>query len=379
MAGKLYLLTAVFILMAATATRLQAQSADELLNIMVAKGVISQTEADSMRAEAAIRAQTAKEKQKNFTFNTSRLLQFSGYVQVRFQSNQAKGVPDGFDIRRARLDIRGDLSTTWEYRLQVDFAVLPKVLDAYAIFKPFNFLKFEAGQFKVPLSADNIMASNKMEFIDRSQVTEALAFRSRDVIGNNNGRDIGVMVFGSLFKMDDRFLVDYFMGGFNGQGINTLDRNEAKNFGGRLLIHPLKGLDIGGAYYNGYDYTIIKPDTGNFIRKRYAGEFAYTYNRLSVKAEYIAGQDGRLKRDGFFVQASFLFLNKKLQALAKYDQYEPDKAKGNDIGTWYIAGVNYFFNNWAKIGVNYTYKSEEGGEVNKINNDLISAQLQVGF
>ena len=143
------------------------------------------------------------------------MLQFSGYIQTRFQSNQKAGTPDGLDIRRARLDIRGDVKTAWEYRLQVDFAGTPKLLDGYAVFKPFDFLKVQVGQFKIPLSPDNIMASGKMEFIDRSQVTEALVSRGKDVLGNNNGRDIGAMVFGSLLKIKDKNYVDYYIGGFN--------------------------------------------------------------------------------------------------------------------------------------------------------------------
>jgi len=356
-----------------------AQSSDEMLNLMVGKGLITAAEADSMRAEAAIKAQTNKEKQNVATFNANRLLQFSGYIQMRYQFNQAKEVSDGIDIRRARLDIRGDVHARWEYRLQLDFAGSPKILDAYAVYKPFYFLKVQVGQFKIPMSPDNLVSSSKMEFIDRSQITEALVSRSRDVLGNHNGRDIGVMLSGNVMKYRDRYLVEYFVAGFNGQGVNTTDKNESKDFTGRLLVHPVKGFDIGAAYYSGYDYFIMKPDTGNFRRLRYSGEAAYTKGRLTLKGEFMSGDDGNIKRQGYFAQAGFFIWPKRIQLLARYDEFDPDIRKGKDISSWYVGGINIFFNEYARLGINYILKNEEGGSEFKVKNDLVSAQFQIGF
>ena len=36
--------------------------------------------------------------------------------------------------------------------------------------------------------------------IDRSQVVEALVARGKDVIGNQNGRDIGIQIGGGILK-----------------------------------------------------------------------------------------------------------------------------------------------------------------------------------
>lgn len=63
------------------------------------------------------------------------LMQFSGYSQLRFQSFQETSRKDGFDIRRARLDIRGSLSPYFSYRVQADLAEKPKMIDAYGEIK----------------------------------------------------------------------------------------------------------------------------------------------------------------------------------------------------------------------------------------------------
>ena len=62
--------------------------------------------------------------------------------------------------------------------------------------------------------------------------------------------------------------------------------------------------------------------------------------------------------------------------LVKYDSFDPDKDKDKNISNYYIGGLTYFFNDWAKLTVNYTYKGEEG---TKINNDVIAAQMQISF
>lgn len=357
----------------------KAQTTDDLLNLLINKNLIQQAEADSIRAEFAIKQQDAKEKQKLFNITGRRAIQISGYTQVRFQSFQEAGKPDGADIRRARIDFKGNVTPTWEYRLQVDFATVPKIVDVYAGFKPFNYLKFQIGQYKLPFSLENLTSSSLLESIERSQVVEALVARNKDVIGNQNGRDIGLMMFGSFFKYKERFLVDYFAGGFNGVGINSTETNEAKDFCGRMVIHPINGLDIGGSTYIGYD-KIGTTTLQNQIRNRFGGEISYSWKNLSVKGEYIEGQDDVIKKYGYYAQVTYFIFPKKFQVLAKYDAYDPDKSKEdkstNQISIYYIGGLTYFFNDWAKLSVNYTYKAEKGS---KINNDVIAAQALISF
>ena len=48
---------------------------------------------------------------------------------------EEKGKRSGFDIRRARLDIKGIITPYFSYRLQTEFADKPKLLDAYGEIK----------------------------------------------------------------------------------------------------------------------------------------------------------------------------------------------------------------------------------------------------
>lgn len=360
----------------------QLNEVDELLNLLVDKGVITIEDAAAFRGELAIKKQDEKEAQKEFTFKAGKPIKISGYTQLRFQHFDEDGKIDGFDIRRARLDIKGDITEKWDYRLQVDAAgASVKVLDAaigYKI-KPDTNLKLTAGQFKIPFSLENLTSSPKLETINRSQVVEALAARGKDVIGNHNGRDIGLQISGSFLPKEDSFLLDYALGVFNGSGINASDTNNRKDIAARVLYHAPKGLELGLSFYNGSG-VFGKPSKSQ-NRDRFGLEAAYTFalpsaKTLSVKGEYISGKDGNTSRNGWYLQTGYFFKPKRLQGVLKYDAYDPDTNKNNDETTVLTLGANWTYNKWAFLQVNYESKSEKGKE---IPNDTILGQLTLQF
>lgn len=361
----------------------KAQSNDDVLNLLIQRNVVSQKDADSIRAEAAIAAQTNLAKVKSFPVNAGKKITLAGYTQVRYQALEEAGKIDGFDIRRARLDVKGVISPYWSYRVQFDLAGTPKLIDAYAELKINDFFNFTIGQAKIPFSLENLTSSNKLELIDRSQVVEALTARGKDVIGNHNGRDIGVQLGGTILKLKDRPLVDYRLGVYNGSGINTADNNEKKDIAARLITHPITGLDISAGLYNGSRYiaevkngNVVTTPAHNADRDRLGLDLNYDWNNLAIRAEYIHGKDDATKREGYYVQGGYYFLHKKLQLLAKYDFYDADKSKADDASNWVVLGANLNFNSNTRLQVNYTFKQEEG---TSINNNYASVQLQIGF
>lgn len=361
----------------------KSQSTDDVLNLLIQKNVVSQKDADSIRAEAAIAAQANLSKVKAFPINAGRKIQILGYTQVRYQALEEAGKPDGFDIRRARLDVKGVISPYWSYRVQFDLAGTPKLIDAYAELKLNNYLNFTIGQAKIPFSLENLTSSNKLELIDRSQAVEALVVRGKDVGGNQNGRDIGIQLGGTILKLKDRPIVDYRLGIYNGSGINLADNNERKDYAARLILHPVTGLDISAALYDGSRFipevktgTVVTMPSKSVDRNRYGFDLNYDLNNLALRGEYIHGTDDKINREGYYVQAGYYFLEKKLQLLAKYDFYDTDLAIAKNASTWYVLGANFNFNPNVRLQANYTFKQEEG---TSINNNIASIQFQIGF
>ena len=362
-----------------------AQSSDEVLNLLIQKGLVKQNDADSIRADYAFKQQEVKEKQKLFNVLSSRNINIGGYTQVRYQSLQEPGKADGFDIRRARLDIKGNFSAEWEYRLQTDFAINTKIIDAYFVYKPFDYLKITGGQFLIPNSLESTTSDSSLETIDRAQIS-GLTGRNKDALGDQNGRDIGLQISGSLFKTtENRFLLDYYLAYFDGQGINIAgDKNESKDIAVRVVAHPYQFLDFGVSYSNGYDCWTTPAINQDQIR--IGADVAVNYNDLSIRAEYLQAQQGTyivngvnrdLLKDGWYAQVGYFFLPKKLQFVAKYDTYDPTKNNPkNDITSFYTLGANLYPNSFVKFQVNYKHKSEQGFSINK---DEIIAQLQLKF
>jgi phosphate-selective porin OprO/OprP len=355
----------------------KAQSNDELLNLLIKKNVLSQQEADSLRSDLALKEQKKLDKEKENQHNIfigSKALQISGLIQARYQGFEQTTANNAFDLHRARLDAKGSITDQWSYELYTEFAGSPKLIDAYTSYKFADYLKFTAGQFKLPFSNENLVADSQLELIDRSQGVEALVSRSKDVIGNSLGRDIGIQVSGNFAKVNELYLFDYAFGVFNGAGYDvTTDNNNHKDISARLGIHPIKNLDFGASLYEGEDIATGKTLTQ--ARNRYGFDGRYIIGPLSINAEYIHGTDASIQRAGWFAQAGY-YLIPQIQLVAKYDTYDPNNVITTDRSNIYTGGVNFVFNKWTRLAVDYLDKREQ---VTQIKNNILEAQLQVAF
>lgn len=369
-----YLITAFWALTFFVNSYSYSQTTNDILNLLVENKSITQEQADSLRSEAAIKQQDTDAKRKLFPVNASKAFQLGGYTQIRYQFDNAKGRKDGFDIRRAYLNINGTLSSYWSYRFQADFAGSPKIIDAYAEFKINELLNFTIGQAAIPFSIDNITSNTRLDFIDRAQVTEALVSRGRDVIGNHNGRDLGVQLGGSFLSFADHPAFEYKVALLNGSGINTADKNESKDVAARLVFRPLTNLGIGASLYDGVgNYGNPAQNKG---RNHLGFELNYESKLLNIRSEYIKGKDGEIKREGYYAQGGYFVLPQTLQVIARYDSYDTNVSVSGDRSEWYVVGANYFFNPNVKLQLNYFFKEEE---TNSINNNLTSIQFQFTF
>lgn len=368
------------ILLLAAISKVNAQTTNDVLNLLVSNKSITQEQADSIRAEAAIKQQDADANKKSFFINAARQIKLSGYMQTRYQALDEAKKKDGFDIRRARLDLTGNLTPYLSFRMMADFADKPKLMDAYAEVKFNDYLNLTIGQFRIPFSLENLTPVRVFELVDFSQAVDAMVARNKDVIGNQNGRDIGIQLGGALWKKGTNSILEYRIGVVNGSGINVADTaNEGKDIVGRLVVNPVKGFSFGGSYYNGWGKA-IKPASNykgeSQPRTRFGFEASYTGNRISARGEYIQGIDGETDKAGWYTWVGYYIIRQKLQVVVKYDTFDPDKSKEDNIATNYVIGANLNFNSWSRLQAFYTFREEEGPAV---NNNYFSLQYQIGF
>jgi hypothetical protein len=375
---KFVLFLSIFLIVALFA---KSQTTNDILNLLIENKIIDQSKADSIRAEAAIKQQEADEKKKLFQVTSGKPLQISGYGHFRFQHFDEVKKYDAFDIRRAYVDLKGSITPYWSYRLQTDFSTSPKIVDVYAELKINDYLNFTIGQQVIPFSLNNYTSNTKLDLSDRVQVVEAFSSRKDDVMGDNNGRDIGIALYGSFLPLNDLKLFEYRIGVFNGSGINKSDLNKDKDVIGRVILHPFKGLDFGGSFYSGFspDSVSLNNKTSNSLlgkRQRIGGELSYTYNFLNLKGEYLVAKDGKINKSGYYAQLAAFIVKDKIQLVGRYDTYDKDTDKKDNMLTNYTLGANYFINPNTLLQVVYTIRNEEGPS---INNNIASVQLQITF
>ena len=359
-----------------TAPPLQAavSETDLLIQLLVKKGMITAEEAAGLRAEVAVAKQEERDQRRDLPVEASRALKLSGYTQIR---DRAEGsARDTFDVRRARLDLRGTAGAGFDYRLQTEFAgSSAKLLDATVGWRFADSLRLTAGQFKIPFSQENLLSSPKLETINRSQVVEALVARRKHVEGNQNGRDIGLMASGTLRLFDQPGWLEYSIGVFNGSGINASDTNDQKDLAGRLSVRPLAGLSVGASVYSG-KYALRPPTITEAGRDRLGLEFAYSKGPLLLKGETIGGRDAQFDKDGWYLLGGAFLVPGRLQAVLRYDTFDPDTATPHNESGISTVGLNWLVNRWSLLQVNYERRDESGPEV---SNDALAAQLTLQF
>ena len=94
----------------------------------------------------------------------------------------------------------------------------------------------------------------------------------------------------------------------------------------------------------------------------------YEYKRLKASFEYATadGSNGSVgfssnQSEGYYSTLAYR-VTPRIQALLRYDHFDPNKNKSNDMRTEYTAGINYFIKGQSlKLMLNFVYYTVENG------------------
>ena len=300
----------------------------------------------------------------------------SGHMSLRYQYEDVSD-KNSFDVRRVRLALHGAPTSFIDYRLQLELASTPKILDAYVRFKIRDWANFQIGQFKVPLSLENPYSPLKMEAIDNAQVITNLTGVD-DIAGvKASGRDIGIAFYGSALKRDDFSVIEYSLGVFNGAGINRTDDNDSKDFAARLNVNPLSALTFSASCYLGYaNRTTETGESYGMGRKRYGAGVRWDDRLLLVRAEYLYGKTGALESDGWYAIVGY-WVTPKVEPVVRYETFRRDRTESRSSQTNYMVGVDYWPWDFLRFQFNYTLRTF--AEPGKRNENCLSCQLSLAF
>ena len=280
--------------------------------------------------------------------------QIFGFAQFDYrrasESDTATSSRHEFNVRRARLGVRGSVIPAVRYQLifQGDglnansVSVLDMILDARIA----PGLNLRMGQFKYDFDIEARMADMNTPMTDRSFVTNTVAGsldgRSSASVQASSARDRGVALQAS--RKTGSWEWRPALGVFQGTG-RASDANNEVSVTGQVAVEGGPGLLLSG----GYLYSDNEPSGGAGI-DRFSGWTVggrYRANRLYASGEYYRAERDRGTSDedveGFYVIGGFdpiprLDLRVRYQALED-GQFAPgdDRARSVDLGVrWFL-------------------------------------------
>ncbi len=218
------------------------------------------------------------------------------------------------------------------------------------------------GHTWVPLGLEGKESPLVWQFFNRSQMSlkySSVRALGTKVMGNYKYADYHVGLYSSGRGFNDWFPGPEFAGWVEFKPLANLDEKKY----GKLIVAA--GMDAGNA-------------EGRFTVG--TGAISYEYKRLKAITEFgIAdGSNGATgytdKRSKGFNGTLSYRVTPRFQALARYDQFDPNTNKANDMKREYSVGFNYFIKDYAaRLMFNYVmYTMENGTYGSKI---LVGTQI----
>jgi phosphate-selective porin OprO/OprP len=224
---------------------------------------------------------------------------------------------EAFELHRARVGVQGTFRERFEFQIEGELRdrcaeIVPCTKDpwrdVWGNVRIARGVQVRAGQFKIPFSLEQLTGSSDIDFTYRSLAATYLA----------PGRDVGVMVHGSVRPVEVRYQVGVFRrGGENVRASERSDPQSERTIAGRVTIRPwdrrgvsrkLRPLQFGAAFTSGHvpeglnslrgrtvtDVALFRKVTVNGERRRIGFEMNWTAGRGSLKSEFIRVRDERL-------------------------------------------------------------------------------------
>ncbi|MEO0508239.1 MAG: porin [Verrucomicrobiota bacterium] len=384
---KLNKITQLAMLLGATSTL--ATSNDALLDLLVKKGILTETEATTVAAEL-------KEENKGISFSAKGKetvkLRFNGRMHFQYDQLDAEdelgdeASSNHFYFRRLRLGVKATHENGLYAETVVDFAENDLAIDkAVAGFEFNDAFTGIVGYQKVPFGFQETTSSSKIKTIERSAANR---FFADDI--DFAGRHTGLHAKGDLG------------GGFSYAAAVV---NAAQGEGSRLLGASNADNDLavfGRVQWAGEGFT-VGLDGGSQSNNSVVGEdvvaftgyINYKFEGFDVLGEYFTGDlDAMDDVEGYAIRIAYK-INDKFEPVFRFshlksDMFEIDtdelirrapgvKVTGADseIDSYYF-GLNYYYNPALSFMVGYEIADAENGAGTEENEvDGLRARLQV--
>lgn len=331
-------------------------------------------------------------------------LTLGGLLQTQYEAGDvfafegrfgSGAIKDRFRIRRARINVTGDFTDQFDFKLEGEFAQSDEGitvrdaagrtlasnatrtafggLDLWANWHRYPEFQIKIGQYKAPFGLEQISPDPKLFTAERSQVTSALTPE----------RQVGVEIWGKPFTSlfpEQKDLLTYYAGVFNGNGRNiTVNDNNEYMYVGRIEVQALKAkifnenatVKFGANALSSRDEngTVLSPAgtlrvnsdgslssfTAPFAAEREGHGFdaSFHWGPFDLIGEYLSeSYEGRtvngvapafrdFRAEGYYVQGSYFVIPNRLQVVTKYEHFNPGQVISDNLDS-ITGGLNYY-------------------------------------
>lgn len=304
-----------------------------------------------------------------------------GYIQGNAEFGDAPdsrfdGINDRFLLRRARLGVQGTYAEQFDFKLEGDFGnnsisgktgYSAQLTDVFVNWNRYDFANVKLGQFKTPYGYEQLLPDTKILTVERSLPNDMLTL----------SRQIGAAVSGDF--LDSR--LGYSAGLFNGNGVNNgFNDNNEFQYVGRIQGTPLKtklgeqdvtvGLGVNGFYSNddalrltGFGFDSVPGGAVDNLftgsRSGWAADAQFKLGLFGLYAEFFQtffepANAASFDSTGWYVMGSYDILPKKLQAITRFESFDPNTSVDGDSTDVWTFGLNYFLKgDDIKLSANY--------------------------
>lgn len=306
-------------------------------------------------------------------------IHINGYLQAGYEyKDSGDDTTSSFNIKRTVVWARGDITERWYFMFMYNFnAEVQEFYTDYRISRGKQ-LSVRVGQFKNSLSMENPIYPTQLELIDLCSqgVTYLSGIGSDPLYGVNYGRDLGIMLFGELFKGK----AYYELAVMNGQGVNCSDGNSDKDLLVKLEYRPMPELRfvVSGQKGRGHAVgtAVWNPEIevgDNYTRDRLTAGGEWKDSLLGLRGEALWGKDGSVKSWGAYLTGR-LTVKKNLDIIASADFFDRNRKMEYDQ-TNLTLGVQYWYYKNCRVQLQYTRSlTEYNGDYN-----VVQAQVQVAL
>lgn len=350
-----------------------ADSTDDILNALIAKGVLTEEEGALLQKGRAGEKEAAEKKKESavsakfkdglsFESGDGKFkAQINGRIHTDYRifdyaegknniapanvgnsiaNSTPNALADGFEVRRARLGFKAAFKDYYEGEVVADLTDSSSTIDVASLniawWKP---VQFKMGIFKMPMNLEELTSSNNIDFMERSFVNNLAP-----------AKEVGAMIHGAPFNG-----VTYALAFSNGNGKTreTDLREDSKDVIGRVTANfaEIMGnkdmvLHAGASFSKGDQYLASTASAIGFGTARTEGRGATFMTGPSVTGlnnrsldRTRLGLEGVVAYGPFKAQAEWMQLSNEFKTVSR--NYDLDTEAWYAEALWTITGEKY--------------------------------------